>query len=58
MAPFGAGQDGLLVDATHTIPADELEVKATRSGGPGGQHVNVTSTRVEIRWNPGRSRAL
>ena len=41
-----------------SIPPDELEIKATRSGGPGGQHVNVTSTRVEVRWNPGRSRAL
>ena len=40
------------------IPSDELEFKATRSGGPGGQHVNVTSTRVAVRWNPGRSRVL
>lgn len=48
----------LSVDATHSIPLDEIEVKATRSGGPGGQHVNVTSTRVEVRWNPARSRAL
>lgn len=48
----------LRVNATHAIPLDEIEVKATRSGGPGGQHVNVTSTRVEVRWNPARSRAL
>lgn len=48
----------LPVDATHVIPRDELEARASRSGGPGGQHVNVTSTRVEVRWNPGRSRAL
>ncbi|HSA57081.1 MAG TPA: alternative ribosome rescue aminoacyl-tRNA hydrolase ArfB [Gemmatimonadaceae bacterium] len=40
------------------IPLDELEFKATRAGGPGGQHVNVTSTRVEVRWNPERSRTL
>lgn len=40
------------------VPPDELEFRATRSGGPGGQHVNTTSSRVEIRWNPGRSRAL
>lgn len=54
-----APREGLLrVDATHAIPVEELEVKATRSGGPGGQHVNVTSTRIEVRWNPGRSRAL
>lgn len=43
---------------SHVIPLDELELKATRSGGPGGQHVNVTSTRVEVRWNPARSRVL
>jgi ribosome-associated protein len=46
------------VDSNHAIPRDEVEVRATRSGGPGGQHVNVTSTRVEVRWNPSRSRAL
>ncbi|MBI1809813.1 MAG: aminoacyl-tRNA hydrolase [Gemmatimonadetes bacterium] len=33
------------------IPRTELEVRATRSGGPGGQHVNTSSTRVEIVWN-------
>jgi ribosome-associated protein len=33
------------------IPESELEYRATRSGGPGGQHVNTSSTRVEVRWN-------
>ena len=33
------------------IPADELREAATRSRGPGGQHVNKTSTRVTLRWN-------
>ena len=32
------------------IPASELEYRATRSGGPGGQHVNTSSTRVELVW--------
>ncbi len=54
----GAHDDGLVVDGDHVIARDELEIRATRSGGPGGQHVNVTSTRIEIRWNPLRSRAL
>jgi len=40
------------------IPDDELEFRATRSGGPGGQHVNTSSTRVEVRWNVRASRAL
>jgi ribosome-associated protein len=34
-----------------TIPVEELDIRATRSGGPGGQHVNTSSTRVEVRWN-------
>jgi ribosome-associated protein len=41
-----------------SIPEAELEFKASRSGGPGGQHVNTSSTRVEVRWNPARSTAL
>lgn len=30
---------------------NELAFKATRSSGPGGQHVNKTSTRVELSWS-------
>jgi ribosome-associated protein len=56
--PRTSGADGLVVDANHVIPRRELEVRASRSGGPGGQHVNVTASRVELRWNPGLSRAL
>jgi ribosome-associated protein len=33
------------------IPASELLETASRSSGPGGQHVNKTSTRVTLRWN-------
>lgn len=33
------------------IPAHELEITASRSGGAGGQHVNKTDTRITIRWN-------
>jgi ribosome-associated protein len=40
------------------IPRSELHFKATRSGGPGGQHVNKTATRVELLWNVERSGAL
>ena len=54
---MGSERD-IVVDATHGIPRDELDVRASRSGGPGGQHVNVTSSRIEVRWHPGRSRAL
>ncbi|MGQ0701691.1 MAG: alternative ribosome rescue aminoacyl-tRNA hydrolase ArfB [Gemmatimonadales bacterium] len=33
------------------IPRAELVYRATRAGGPGGQHVNTSSTRVELWWN-------
>ena len=40
------------------IPAAELEERASRAGGPGGQHVNKTSTRVSLRWNVRQSEML
>lgn len=40
------------------IPADEIEILLSRSGGAGGQHVNKTETKVTIRWNVKISRAL
>ncbi len=46
------------VNASLTIPGRELIVRATRSGGPGGQHVNTSATRVEIVWNLARTTAL
>lgn len=48
----------LWLDATRVIPADEVEVRASRAGGAGGQHVNTSSTRVEVAWRPGVSRIL
>ncbi|MAI77575.1 MAG: aminoacyl-tRNA hydrolase [Deltaproteobacteria bacterium] len=41
-----------------TISAHELRQEASRSGGPGGQHTNKTSTRVTLRWNALLSRSL
>lgn len=48
----------LFVNARVRIPAAELTVRATRAGGPGGQHVNTSSTRVEVVWNARQSSAL
>lgn len=34
-----------------TIDEDELSWRAARASGPGGQHVNKTSTAVELRFD-------
>jgi ribosome-associated protein len=34
-----------------TIPLSEVKVRATRSSGPGGQHANVTASRVEASFD-------
>lgn len=46
------------INARLAIPRAELELKATRSGGPGGQHVNTASTRIELVWDVGASPSL
>jgi len=48
----------LVVNGKVRIPAAELTVRATRAGGPGGQHVNTSSTRVEVAWDMRHSPAL
>ena len=53
-----SAESALVVNRTVTIPRSELTFRATRAGGPGGQHVNTSSTRVELVWNPGESRAV
>jgi len=50
--------DALEVEGGVLIPRSELEVRTSRSSGAGGQHVNKTSSRVEISWNIAASRAL
>ncbi|MEB3350554.1 MAG: alternative ribosome rescue aminoacyl-tRNA hydrolase ArfB [Cyanobacteriota bacterium] len=40
------------------IPADELQWRFSRSGGPGGQAVNTTDSRVELVYALASSRAL
>jgi ribosome-associated protein len=51
-------EEDLVVSPELTIPRAELQVRASRSGGPGGQHVNTSSTRIELRWDLTRSRAV
>jgi ribosome-associated protein len=55
---MAAADDALEVTPVVRIPRRELEVHAVRSRGPGGQHVNKSSTRIEIVWSPGSSSAF
>lgn len=50
--------DDLVINARVTIPGAELEFTASRASGPGGQHVNTSDTRVQLRWNVPASAAL
>jgi ribosome-associated protein len=50
--------DDLRVNRSVTIPASEVEVRFSASGGPGGQHANKAATRVELRWDASASTAL
>jgi len=52
-------KEGVLeVSAELAIPRWELEFRASRAGGAGGQHVNTSSTRIELLWNVARSTVL
>ena len=51
-------QDAIVVFERLVIPRSELDVRTSRSSGAGGQHVNKTSSRVEISWNVAKSVAL
>jgi ribosome-associated protein len=49
---------GLRITPSLTIPLDEIEVRASRSSGPGGQHANVTASRIEASFDVEASRVL
>ena len=40
------------------VPEAEIQVDFVRSSGPGGQNVNKTSTKAQLRWNVGASAAF
>lgn len=41
-----------------SIPRSELDTRAISGGGPGGQHVNKSATRITLRWNVRLSSAV
>jgi ribosome-associated protein len=54
----GGPQRLLRVDAELAIPLAEITLRASRSSGPGGQHANVTASRVEAVFDVLASTAL
>ena len=50
--------DELKIEDGLAIPLAEIELRASRSSGPGGQHANVTASRVEAVFDVTASRAL
>jgi ribosome-associated protein len=51
-------EGALVVSRSLVIPPTELRVRVSRAGGPGGQHVNTSSTRVELLWDLAGSGAV
>ncbi len=43
--------DYLIVNSNLSLPLHEMQLTASRSSGPGGQHVNTTDSRIQLRWN-------
>jgi len=50
--------DELRVSARLAIPLGEIELRTSRSSGPGGQHANVTASRVEAVFEVAASGTL
>ena len=53
-----AKEGALQLSDTLAIPRAELVYRASRAGGAGGQHVNTSSTRIELLWNVRDTQAL
>jgi ribosome-associated protein len=50
--------DPIPISRDTAIPLREVTVRASRSGGPGGQHANVTASRIEAAFDVAASSAL
>ena len=51
-------EDPLRITREVAIPLREIELRASRSSGPGGQHANVTDSRIEASFDVAASAAL
>ena len=48
----------MLIRGSTAVPLREVTLRASRSSGPGGQHANVTASRVEASFDVAASTAL
>src|SRR5499426_2043902 len=53
-----ADDSALTITETLEIPLAELHFQFSRSGGPGGQHVNRSATQVELTFDVANSPSL
>jgi ribosome-associated protein len=53
-----AGMARIRITRDISIPDAEVEMRASRSGGPGGQSVNTSDSKVELRWDVAGTSAL
>jgi ribosome-associated protein len=51
-------EDRLYIGHGAAIPLSEVELRTSRSSGPGGQHANVTASRVEAVLDVEASQSL
>ena len=51
-------EESLRIADDAAIPLDEIELRASRSSGPGGQHANVTASRIEAVFDVEASESL
>jgi len=48
----------MIINPEVAVPLAEVELQTSRSSGPGGQHANVTASRVEAVFDVGESASL
>jgi ribosome-associated protein len=51
-------EDPLMIAPGLSLPLDEIVLRTSRSSGPGGQHANVTASRVEAVFDVAASSVL
>jgi ribosome-associated protein len=55
---IGPMEDPMVVSRNVSVPLSEIELRVSRSSGPGGQHANVTASRVEAIFDVAGSPSL